>query len=1721
MSGTSIYVDQQTPISVGSAAIVDTAEPTLSPNGSGLDFSYAGSSADLISALSDLSQQNITATATTNTPASSQGVDTAVAFNGQADVAMNTFLNGAAVVGTITDMRNASKPTLRPGMTDNQTIAAISQYVINRFNYIPDAKNTGWQTATSTINKGGGDCEDLVNLTGSLLLAAGINPDSVRAYVKSGTQENPGHVVLGLVGADGTVSEIDIARLVGRGSTVTSETVLGTPLNTSDYSFFYDKTAVHGKNDGAAENFGVFEDASVASSSYTAGEASVDSSMLNSYTNKYTLQKVTASQIGNISAWDFANVSVSVLNNLSPTQVAGITRAQVENISSDTRKNLYEAFISNLTKEALSATFLNGLSPQQLGYVTVAQMTKLAKVDFDSGAMAKLSLQSITGLASVFDDEHISQIPAAMFANLSAATINSFSDKTKNYIFKTQFEKIPLSVFRDLSAASINALNTNVIGTITADQISSLPPYKFGKDGLSAATINALSDTATAAITKEQIERLPDNVTKDTFSGTTISCMSLLNPTTLTSLNAANFSGPFLAGLRKDQLQRLTPDQIAALPHYYYNSRWQNASSVFGALSADQINSLLPAQKKAITSAQLMDIAAFGDLTAETINGLSDLTKAGITGNQVMSMSAMTIFNLHNSTINKINDYEARNALSKRTRTEYTAEFINGLLPGSSYLLTESQLNSMSNGAIAGLTPSTISKLNGANLQFDFIQHLADSQLNALTAKQIKAIPTADFSMFVQIVWNLSPSPAINSLSDEAKAAISPAQMAASTIPAYLLLISPATIDKLSAETQTQFYANIKNNLTGGVLQYMDKSKLTPKIMSLINPATFNEINNTTFMWIRVQAPGAVKGITAEQIKNIRTWDIQVWDQGGQQQDGSPNKPAGYVTVKSVWNTLDAALINNLSDQAKLAISKEQIALCKDNFPYIDATTINGLSDEAKKGITVEQITSMLPAEIIGLSSPTLKLLSPEARQEWTSRVSDPDTVAFVTTLTPEKKTAISSEVSTIIAENSVPPTGTGAGASAAAPQQAPAPHMPTIDEMQTMTQDEMLAARAAFRAAERAVANRSATGSAGSNAVTPPPPRQGDNVSNTGTSSQSSSGANLTAELLNGLNTPQIYKLTPDEVKGINVGVFASLKTPTINALLGSATYANITSTQLDQIPESVVKDLSADSLNIISLLNISEDFKKKLAKNTNINQLTSDQKTKLGVAGTSESSTTNTPGPAAATTPALSSMQGANLTAELLNDTSNTAQLGTLTDTQVGSIPKAEFAKLLAATINALFHNNYSAITKDQLEQIPANVIKDLSVATISSLNGANLTTTFLAKLTPTQLGSLTKEQVAAIKPDEFANITAGILEGLSAIATGGITGDQLDKLPFNVARACFMTNALTLHNLSGASLTAGFLGRAPTFDLSMLTKTQVATIPIETFANLSYSFIDSLANNAASITKPQLAKIWGVVARGLGKAFLSKLDGTILTKEFINLLSKEQCAYLTSTQIKAIPATEFATLDCYQLSQMDPTAIAAINTQQFAKIPANTFRFTSATFINNLNKDVKQTITRDQLSALVPNPAFTSTTVVMADLSIDTLSSLNGANLPPDFLNNLTATQWTKLTSTQIAAIPLNVFPFLSAQTLNNMSAVVDFTATQLAKITDKTVINGLSNAALLKLSGTILTKDFIDKLTGTQCDWLTATQIKAIPTAVYSTLAVYFTFTAFYKRRGAYY
>lgn len=208
---------------------------------------------------------------------------------------------------------------------------AISTWVNNNYEYTTDS-GENWQSfdsMTATFSSDGklkGDCEDVANFTANLLYSVGFTDDQVGVYGKSGTDDSPGHIVLGLNTNGTNTNIIDLTKENYNWSS--NET-----LAIQDYDFTYNSTSSDVYTDGdqfvfahSESDYGQYIAETLGTSIYSIIEMvdslgaekmksvdGVSSSLMETFIDKIDTAKTDAG--GNLSETDKNNLALNLVAN--------------------------------------------------------------------------------------------------------------------------------------------------------------------------------------------------------------------------------------------------------------------------------------------------------------------------------------------------------------------------------------------------------------------------------------------------------------------------------------------------------------------------------------------------------------------------------------------------------------------------------------------------------------------------------------------------------------------------------------------------------------------------------------------------------------------------------------------------------------------------------------------------------------------------------------------------------------------------------------------------------------------------------------------------------------------------------------------------------------------------------------------------------------------------------------------------------------------------------------------------------------------------------------------------------------------------------------------------------------------------------------------------------------------------------------------------------------
>jgi trimeric autotransporter adhesin len=282
-------------------------------------------------------------------------------------------------------------------------------------------------------------------------------------------------------------------------------------------------------------------------------------------------------------------------------------------------------------------------------------------------------------------------------------------------------------------------------------------------------------------------------------------------------------------------------------------------------------------------------------------------------------------------------------------------------------------------------------------------------------------------------------------------------------------------------------------------------------------------------------------------------------------------------------------------------------------------------------------------------------------------------------------------------------------------------------------------------------------------------------------TAASTTSGANLTGDVIAGFSDAVISALSPTVISQLTTDALLKLKTQA----LSSTQAAKLSGTQIDSLIASQISALSPAALASLSA-----------------DAVASLDATQIG---------------------AITATQAAQLTASQI-DTFSATQIQALNPKVLASLNAAAFGSLDATQVAALSATQVANLTAVQVFALSASLISQLKPEAI-----ANLSPAVLAQLSTTQIKALTATQLAAMGN---LTVTASLLDDVDSVQgtvlSGGLTNDNtptfsgtLKSLPPGAIVAVYDTFNGVTTKLGNAVVTNATNGNTWTFTPSMLSK------------------------------------------------------------------------------------------------------------------------------------------------------------------------------------------------------------------------------------------------------------------------------------------------------------
>ncbi|TWU28101.1 G8 domain-containing protein [Bythopirellula polymerisocia] len=469
------------------------------------------------------------------------------------------------------------------------------------------------------------------------------------------------------------------------------------------------------------------------------------------------------------------------------------------------------------------------------------------------------------------------------------------------------------------------------------------------------------------------------------------------------------------------------------------------------------------------------------------------------------------------------------------------------------------------------------------------------------------------------------------------------------------------------------------------------------------------------------------------------------------------------------------------------------------------------------------------------------------------------------------------------------------------------------------------------------------------------------------------------------------------------------------------------------------------------------------------------------------------------------------------------NSSQIGWLTASQIQSLNTAQLPFLQPGQIQWLTTSQFSQIDSHgtfsqwspalraalnlaqvrslRVDLLGTSLLTDQQVTWLTQpqVQSLNMSTEVIRRLAPTQLGWLTTGQIQTLKywdlsylyPSQIPQVSTAqiasipsveILKSWSSAARDALTSPQVRALRVDLI-GIGLLNSTQIVWLSAAQLQSLKIPQLPLLQpaqIQWLTTSQISQIDSHgTFSQWSPALRAAL----------NLAQVRSLPVNLLGTSLLTDQQVTWLTQpqvqslnmgtEVIRRLSPTQLGWLTSGQIQS--------LKYWDLSYLYPAQIPQVSTAQIASIP-------SVEILKSWSSAARDALTSPQVRALrvdlIGIGLLNSTQIGW--LTASQIQSLNISQLP--FLQ---AFQILILTSNQLAQIDSHgAFsqwsPAQRASLIYNQvrSLRVDLLSTGL--LTDQQVTE-LSQTQVQSL---IIATEVIRRLSTTQLEWLTVSQIQSL-------------------------
>eukprot|EP01117_Protostelium_nocturnum_P005147 TRINITY_DN186_c0_g1_i1.p1 TRINITY_DN186_c0_g1~~TRINITY_DN186_c0_g1_i1.p1 ORF type:complete len:958 (+),score=333.20 TRINITY_DN186_c0_g1_i1:115-2874(+) len=347
------------------------------------------------------------------------------------------------------------------------------------------------------------------------------------------------------------------------------------------------------------------------------------------------------------------------------------------------------------------------------------------------------------------------------------------------------------------------------------------------------------------------------------------------------------------------------------------------------------------------------------------------------------------------------------------------------------------------------------------------------------------------------------------------------------------------------------------------------------------------------------------------------------------------------------------------------------------------------------------------------------------------------------------------------------------------------------------------------------------------------------------------------------------------------------------------------------------------------------------------------------------------------------FSDLQAAQLTLEVVHELSEN-QILYFNPAAAAGFSADAFNKLEYDTgCKGLDANFVSFITPASIRALPAPCVKNARDAAFSLLKGdqvANMTDDSFSGFRQQQVEVFSLEAAARVKPTQAAKW--GVDTGCAGL--GGLVASKLptDVFPVITKDCLAHTNSSFFSDLPDASVAA-----LPNATYAGVQDRHFAAMPARVASDLNEFQTSQFSNDAC---KGVTATVLGALApasglKGLTQGCLSNVPGYSFTTFTPSQLNSLNCSALNSDQVAHLPVDTFGAISIVCVAELSPSSFSSVTPQQLSKLPLATISLLTASQLSQFSPLSVRGLNVEQIQAINTNATAGFTADQLGNLTV----------------------------------------------------------------------------------------------------------------------------------------